>query len=184
MAEKLKSETVVLGGGCFWCTEAVFSQLRGVIRVTPGYAGGQAAEPGYRGVSSGQTGHAEVIKVEFDPAAIVFSDLLSISFATHDPTTLNRQGHDVGSQYRSIILYTSDQQRQTAEEFIQKLEQHEFKGKKIVTTVEPLRSFFEAEDYHREYYKNNSSAPYCQVVIDPKLTRLRQKFSQFLKISN
>lgn len=173
-------ETVVFAGGCFWCTEAVFNQLRGVQKVVSGYTGGQVINPTYEQVSSGNTGHAEAIKVEFDVAKISFQDLLEVFFATHDPTTLNRQGNDVGTQYRSAIFYSSQAQKEQAEVFITQLMAQKIFDQPIVTTLEPLGEFYPAEDYHQNYYKNNQSAPYCQVVISPKLTKLKQKFSSLL----
>lgn len=180
-----KNDSVVLGGGCFWCTEAVFKELRGVVSVMPGYAGGKTdstgspqAVPTYEEVCSGNTGHAEVTKIEYDPTKIAFKDLLTVFFATHDPTTLNRQGNDVGTQYRSIILYTTAEQQKEAQEFINELNQE---GPKIVTELKPLVKFYEAEDYHKDFYANNSDQPYCQAVISPKLEKLHKKFYQLLK---
>jgi len=175
-------EIAVFGGGCFWCTEAVFGELKGVISVTPGYAGGNAPtgaqKPTYEEVCSGKTGHAEVTKIEYDPEKISYADLLTVFFATHDPTTPNRQGNDVGTQYRSIILYTTDKQKSKAEKFIEKLNES---GEKVVTEIKPLEKFYEAENYHKKYYENNSSASYCQVVISPKLEKLKEKFNELLK---
>lgn len=178
-----RTEIAIFGGGCFWCTEAVFEQLKGVISVMPGYAGGTTKDPTYKKVCTGETGHAEVVRIEYDPAQISYDDLLTVFFATHDPTTLNRQGPDVGTPYRSVILYTTDAQRRETEAFISRLNNSDPGGKPIVTEVRPLITFYEAEDYHREYYRNNSSAPYCQVVIDPKLEKLYKRFSALLKSS-
>ncbi len=196
-----KTEVAVFGGGCFWCTEAVFKMLRGVKSVGPGYAGGstprpgsgQASKPTYGEVSSGRTGHAEVIRIEYDPVQVKYETLLTIFFASHDPTTLNRQGADVGTQYRSIILYTTEDQKKEAEQFIAELNAEPAEGgpstnlgvNKIVTEVKPLGSppaggFYEAEDYHKDYYAQNSSAPYCQVVINPKLKKVQEKFAELL----
>ena len=172
-----KIETAVLGGGCFWCTEAVFNKLRGVLSVMPGYAGGTIANPTYEQVSGGQTGHAEVIKIEFDRSQISFKDLLTVFFATHDATTLNRQGDDVGPQYRSAIFYTNDEQKRLAENFIAELKS---RGIKAVTEIAPLANFYEAEDYHRQYYLRNKDKPYCRLVIDPKLRKLKEQFSRLL----
>ena len=169
------SESAVFGGGCFWCTEAIFQSLRGVTAVAPGYAGGMVANPSYEAVSGGNTGHAEVIRIEFDPSQIAFNDLLTVFFATHDPTTLNRQGADVGTQYRSIILYTTDAQKNDAEAFIKKLTDSDVKGKPVVTEVKPLDKFYEAEDYHHNYFKNNGGQPYCQVIIEPKVQKLEKQ---------
>jgi len=176
-----KTEIVVFGGGCFWCTEAVFAQLKGVVSVMPGYAGGTIANPSYEQVCTGKTGHAEVSRVEYDPAQISYNDLLLVFFATHDPTSLNRQGADVGTEYRSVIFYTTDDQRQAAEALINQLNSSDAAGKPIVTEVVPLKAFYQAENYHQEYYRNNSIAPYCQIVIDPKLRKLHKQFSALLK---
>jgi len=175
----MNMETAIFGAGCFWCTEAVFQSLRGVSLVLPGYTGGHVENPTYEQVSSGSTGHVEVTKIEFDPNAIKFTDLLSVLFATHDPTTMNRQGNDVGDQYRSEIFYLSNDQKLQAEEFI-KQSQKEFSSP-IVTKISPLNKFYPAENYHQNYYKNNPGNPYCQFVIDPKLEKFRKKFSSLLK---
>lgn len=176
-----KEEAVVFGGGCFWCTEAVFERLKGVSSVMPGYAGGETPNPTYPQVCSETTGHAEVVRVEYDPARISYADLLTVFFATHDPTSLNRQGADVGTQYRSAILYTTDEQRRQSEEFIRELNQSLPPQRQIVTEVVPLTEFYPAEPYHQEYYRNNRWAPYCQVVIDPKLMKLHKGFQKLLK---
>ncbi len=178
-------ETAVFGGGCFWCTEAVFKELRGVAEVMPGYAGGSAkpgaSAPTYEAVCTGTTGHAEAIRIEFDPKYITFNNLLTVFFATHDPTTLNRQGNDVGTQYRSIILYTSDEQRREAEAFIKKLNDSDPGGRPIVTEIKPLDKFYEAENYHRDYFAKNQNQPYCQLIIEPKVEKLQAKFAELLK---
>jgi len=183
-----KTEIAVFGGGCFWCTEAVFGQLKGVVSVMPGYAGGTTANPTYEQVCTGKTGHAEVTRVEYNPAQISYHDLLVVFFATHDPTSLNRQGADVGTEYRSVIFYTTDQQKRETEALIEELNSQlknsDSAGKRIVTEVVPLSAFYQAEGYHQEYYRNNSLAPYCQVVIDPKLRKLQKQFSALLKSSN
>ncbi|HUO75545.1 MAG TPA: peptide-methionine (S)-S-oxide reductase MsrA [Candidatus Paceibacterota bacterium] len=176
----MEKAIAVFGGGCFWCTEAVFNMLRGVISVAPGYAGGTVAHPTYEQVSSGTTGHAEVIRFEYDPAVISYDDLLNVFFATHDPTTVNRQGNDEGPQYRSVIFYSDDAQRQAAEAFIAKLNETK-DGGRIVTTVEPLKEFWPAEDYHLKYYEHHKDEPYCQLVINPKLAKVQEKFSSLLK---
>lgn len=176
MSEK---QIIVLGGGCFWCTEAVYKQLKGVESVAPGYAGGKTEHPTYEQVSTGETGHAEVIKIEYNPEELVTKDLLTVFFAVHDPTTLNRQGNDVGTQYRSIILYTNDEQRKIAEDLIYALNQE---GPKVATELKSFDKFFPAEDYHKDYYQNNQEAPYCQIVINPKLEKLKHKFHQLIKI--
>jgi peptide-methionine (S)-S-oxide reductase len=174
-------QQAVFGGGCFWCTEAVFERLKGVMSVVSGYAGGSVSDPTYEQVSSGSTGHAEAIRIEFDPKQIGFEDLLNVFFAMHDPTTPNQQGNDVGEQYRSAIFYTSDNQRVLAEKFIEDLEKEGTFDAPIVTEVKPLDKFFEAEDYHRQYYDKNPNKPYCQIVINPKIAKLRQKFAPLLK---
>ncbi len=176
-----KTEVAVFGGGCFWCVEAVFDDLRGVNSVVSGYAGGSVKNPTYEQVCAGRTGHAEVIKVEFDPSQISFRDLMTVFFATHDPTTLNRQGNDVGTQYRSAILYANEQQKREAAAFIKELDAAKTFKSSIVTTLEPLTEFYEAEKYHQKYYANNPYQPYCQVTIPPKLNKLHKQFSELLK---
>jgi peptide-methionine (S)-S-oxide reductase len=178
---KQKSESAVLGGGCFWCTEAVIERLRGVTAVTPGYAGGTLPHPTYEDVSSGTTGHAEVIKVEFDPATVSYSTVLDVFFGTHDPTSLNRQGADVGSEYRSIILYVSDEQKKIAEQKILELKKEGIFDNPITTEVKKLDQFYPAEDYHKDFYTKNYGAPYCQFVISPKIAHLRERYSALLK---
>jgi peptide-methionine (S)-S-oxide reductase len=168
----------VFGGGCFWCTEAVFRALKGIASVTPGYSGGTVEHPTYEQVSTGATGHAEATKIEFDSDQISYEDLLTVFFVTHNPTTPNRQGNDVGTQYRSIIFYTTHEQRDEAEEFIEKLKAEVIP---IVTEVQPFVAFFEAEDYHQKYYENHKDQPYCQIVIEPKLQKLREHFRELLK---
>ena len=174
-------EIAVFGGGCFWCTEAIYESLKGVISILPGYAGGEKAYPTYDEVCMGKTGHAEAIQVEFDPSQISYNDLLTVFFATHDPTTRNRQGNDVGTQYRSIILTTTEDQKREADAFIQELDFADSSGKPIVTEVKTLDLFYEAEDYHKKYYERNASQPYCQVVIDPKLKKVKEKFAGLMK---
>ena len=174
-------QTAIFGGGCFWCTETIFKHLRGIKSVVSGYAGGTVENPTYEQVSSGKTGHAEVTKIEFDPKIIAYPKLLEIFFAFHDPTTLNRQGGDVGSQYRSIILFTSPDQEIQARNYIKKLEDQKIYADKIVTEVKPLNKFFEAEESHQNYYDNNPLLPYCQVVISPKLAKIREKYAKLLK---
>jgi len=175
-----KYETAIFGGGCFWCTETIFSKLRGVIKVTPGYAGGKTQYPSYMKVCSGTTGHAEVIKIEYDPSIIKYADLLDVFFHTHDPTTINKQGNDTGEQYRSIILYENQQHREQAEEYIRGLNAESVFANTIVTQVRPLTDFFPAESYHRNYYETNTGQPYCQAVISPKLAKFRNKFKNLL----
>ena len=176
-----RSKVAVFGGGCFWCTEAVFDELRGVESVMSGYAGGSTKNPTYEEVCGGRTGHAEVIKIDFDPGEIAFKDLLTVFFATHDPTTLNRQGNDVGTQYRSAIFYADEEQKREAEAFIKELNDSKAFGKPVVTTLESLGEFYEAEDYHQKYYANNPYQPYCQYMIPPKLNKLHKQFSALLK---
>ena len=226
-------ETAVFGGGCFWCTEAVFSagggsayggkKLKGIISVTPGYAGGLQAEspevirgtgdldsaleaegpeqkrgiggpegnpsatsgsarsaPTYEEVCSGMTGHAEVVRVEFDPGKITFRDLLTVFFGTHDPTTLNQQGADIGTQYRSTVLYTTENQKLETENFIKEINESNSAGAPVVTEVRPLTQFFEAEDYHKDYFNKNPGNPYCAVVINPKLKKVQERFAKLL----
>jgi peptide-methionine (S)-S-oxide reductase len=177
----MKSEVAVFGGGCFWCTEAVFDELRGVRSVVSGYAGGNVKNPTYEQVCGGLTGHAEVIKIEFDPSQITFKDLLTVFFATHDPTTLNRQSNDVGTQYRSTVLYANEEQKREAEAFIKELNDSKAFANPVVTTVEPLGEFYPAEDYHQKYYANNPYQPYCQYTIPPKLQKLHKQFRDLLK---
>ena len=177
----MKFETIVFGGGCFWCVEAVFQRLNGVSSVLPGYAGGSMPNPNYYAVAGGKSGHAEVIQVVYDPDVVTLDTLLSVFFAFHDPTTLNRQGNDVGTQYRSAIFYTTPEQKEEAEKFIQTLEEEKTFSNKIVTEVAPLDKFYEAEEQHKNYYDNNSDQPYCQFMIDPKIAKLRAKFSHLLK---
>lgn len=166
-------ERIVLGGGCFWCTEAIFNLLEGVKEVLPGYAGGVTQNPRYEEVSSGDTGHAEVVSVEYDPDRISLEELLDLFFATHNPTTPNRQGNDIGTQYRSIILYTSEDQRALIEEFMDRIGK-DF-DKPIVTEVKRLDAFYPAEDYHQGYYSRNTYQPYCRFVITPKIKKAKTK---------
>lgn len=175
------NEAATLGGGCFWCTEAVFTEIRGVSRVEPGYSGGKLANPTYEQVSTGATGHAEVVQVTFDPDVISFREILEIFFATHDPTTLNRQGVDVGPQYRSVISYHNHGQKAVAEKLIEELSDAGIWDEQIVTQVEPFEAFYKAEDYHKDYFKRNPQQPYCRLVIAPKITKLRQKYREKLR---
>ncbi len=170
----------VFGGGCFWCTEAVFQMLKGVSKVEPGYTGGSLDNPSYERVSSGGTGHVEVIRVTYDPATISYEDLLTVFFGSHDPTTPNRQGADVGEQYRSVIFYETDSEKQTAMRIAEEIDKSLQDGTRVVTQIEPLGKFFPAEDYHRNYYKTNTSAPYCQLVIEPKVEKVRKRFAQLV----
>lgn len=174
-------ETITLGGGCFWCVEAVFQLLRGVHEVTPGYAGGHVANPTYRQVCGKDTGHAEVVQVTFDPGEVSLRELLNIFFTTHDPTTPNRQGADVGPQYRSIILYETGEQKRVAEEVIADFTARDAWSAPIVTEVEPLEAFYPAEEEHRDFYRRNPNQGYCQAVIAPKVAKLRARHLQALK---
>lgn len=176
-----KTQVAVFGGGCFWCTEAVFEELRGVVSVMPGYSGGTVPNPTYEQVSTGTTGHAEVTRVKYDPSQVFFRDLLTVFFATHDPTTLNRQGGDVGTQYRSAIFYTTSEQKDEAEKFIKDSEASDPGGKPIVTEIIPFDTFYEAEDYHRQYFKHHPNAGYCQLIIEPKVEKLQKQFASLLK---
>ncbi|MFA6094393.1 MAG: peptide-methionine (S)-S-oxide reductase MsrA [Candidatus Paceibacterota bacterium] len=177
----MKTETVILGGGCFWCIEAVFKIVPGVISITPGYAGGTTAFPVYENVCTGNTGHAEVVRVEYDPQKISFRNLLTVFFASHDPTTLNRQGNDVGTQYRSVIYYTLDQQRKEAEKYTHKLQKETPNLDKIITEIKPLTMFYEAEAEHKEYFLKHPESAYCQIVINPKLEKIQKKFAKLLQ---
>jgi peptide-methionine (S)-S-oxide reductase len=170
----------VFGGGCFWCTEAVFKMLEGVRSVTPGYAGGHTENPTYSQVCRGDTGHAEVIRIEYDPGAVRYRDLLTVFFASHDATTLNRQGNDIGPQYRSIVLYADEEQKAEAEAFIRELDASSADGDPIVTEVAPLSRFYPAEQEHLDYYARNKSQGYCQVIIAPKLQKVQQEFAALL----
>ena len=170
------TETATLGGGCFWCTEAVLEKLRGVKSVTSGYAGGKIPNPSYREICTGLTGHAEVVRVEFDPDVISYADLLRVFFATHDPTTLNQQGADRGTQYRSVILPETEAQRETAEAVIAELTEAGVFPDPIVTTIEPFTTFYEAEPHHQDYYRQNAGQPYCAAVIAPKVAKLRAHY--------
>lgn len=176
MAEKVSREKATFGGGCFWCIEAVFTNITGVESVIPGYSGGSTENPSYEEVCSGTTGHAEVVQIEYDPSIVSYSELLEVFFAVHNPTTKNRQGPDVGSQYRSVVFYHSPAQKEKVEEFLKKLEKTGEYSDPIVTEVEPLEAFYEAEEYHHDYYEKNPNAPYCAVNIKPKIEKLSVKF--------
>lgn len=176
-----RSETVTLGGGCFWCTEAVFKRLAGVEKVEPGYSGGSVPNPTYEQVCTGKTGHAEVVQVTFNPDVISFKEILDVFFATHDPTTLNRQGPDTGTQYRSVIFYHTDTQKAIAEKTIEELEKSKAYKAPIVTQVEPFEVFYDAEDYHKDYFARHPEQAYCQLIIAPKIDKLRKLFTAQLK---
>jgi peptide-methionine (S)-S-oxide reductase len=175
------TETAILGGGCFWCVEAAIKQLQGVESVRSGYMGGAAPNPTYQQVCSGKTGHVEVAEITFDPAVITYSDLLHVFFTLHDPTTLNRQGNDVGEQYRSVIFYLNEAQKKTAEQVIVELTANGTFTDPIVTAVEPASAFYVAEDYHQDYFANNSMQPYCMFVVAPKVLKIREKYAKRLK---
>lgn len=175
------TEVAIVGGGCFWCLEVVFAELAGVQKAESGYSGGQVANPTYEAVCSGTTGHAEVVKVTFDPAQISYREILEVFFAIHDPTTLNRQGNDRGTQYRSVIFTSSPQQQAIAEQVIAELGSAKVWDAPIVTEVAPAGVFYRAEDYHQDYYSNNPLQPYCRVVVAPKLAKAREKFAAKLK---
>ena len=177
----MQTKTIVFGGGCFWCTEAVFQQLRGVEKVESGYAGGSAHDPSYEAVSSGATGHAEVIRVTYDPVQITLEDLLTVFFGSHDPTTPNRQGNDVGTQYRSVIFYQDESEKGLIEKLIKDLQTGITDGTRIVTQVIPLDTFYMAEGYHQNYYNENKSAPYCQIIIESKIEKVRKRFAELVK---
>ena len=174
-------ETITLAGGCFWCVEAVFEQVRGVVDVQSGYSNGHAVAPSYEQVCTGDTGHAEVVRVRFDPAELPLADVLAIFFATHDPTTLNRQGNDAGEQYRSVIFYLNEEQKKTAEEVIAEFTREKVFEKPIVTAVEPAQTFYAAEDYHQNYFANHPYQPYCMFAVAPKVKKVRQKFASRVK---
>jgi len=178
---KDKFEIATFGGGCFWCTEAIFERVLGVQEVESGYSGGNVINPDYKMVTSGTTGHAEVVQITFDPDVVSYLELLEIFFKTHDPTTLNRQGADVGTQYRSIVLYHNEQQNKLAQEVIQELDSEGIWSDLIVTAVEPFEQFYSAEAYHQEYFENNPNQGYCRLVITPKLEKFEKVFKENLK---
>ena len=181
MEKEVTTEVATFAGGCFWCTEAVFLELKGVQSVISGYIGGNTLNPTYKEICQGDTGHAEAIQINFDPTVISFGELLELFFATHDPTTLNRQGNDVGTQYRSEIFYHNEEQREISEDFIRFLTQEAVFDKPIVTKVSAASTFFEAEDYHKNYYNQNKSQSYCSFVITPKINKVRTYFKDKLK---
>jgi peptide-methionine (S)-S-oxide reductase len=178
------TEVATLGGGCFWCIEAVFDLLEGVQKVESGYTGGAVENPTYKAVCTGNTGHAEVVQVTFDPSVVSFSDVLQVFFASHDPTTLNRQGNDVGTQYRSAIFYSTAEQKTVAEDYIRQLEASKTWSKPIVTEVTALTTFYKAEDYHQDYYAQNGSQPYCAFVVRPKVEKFMKEFGDRAKKKN
>jgi len=181
MQDSSKLETATFAGGCFWCTEAIFLELDGVVSIKPGYTGGKRPNPTYEQVSSGATGHAEAVEIRFDPSKVSYEELLQVFFATHDPTTLNRQGADVGTQYRSEIFYHSPEQKAAAENYIARLVEENTFGKPIVTALSPAQTFYVAEDYHQNYYNRNKDQSYCHFVITPKVEKVRKLYKDKLK---
>lgn len=177
-----RMETITLGGGCFWCLEAVFNEVKGVKKVESGYSGGLSSNPTYEQVSTGKTGHIEVVQITFDSEAISFKEILEIYFSTHDPTTLNRQGNDVGTQYRSVIFYNSIEQKEISDKAIEDLNSQHIWNSPIVTVVEPLNAFYRAEGYHDHYFEHHSYQPYCRLIIAPKLVKLREHLGQKFKL--
>lgn len=182
MKKKENQEITTFAGGCFWCTEAIFRRLKGVVEVTSGYSGGKTENPSYEQVSSGVTGHAEVVQIKFNPMEITYLKLIEVFFKIHDPTSLNRQAADVGTQYRSAIFYHNQEQKNTALEFIKTLEGSEEFNQKIVTELVPYSTFYPAEKYHKDYYEKNRGAVYCKLVIDPKIQKLYKDFRGIVKI--
>ncbi len=178
-----QKEIATLGGGCFWCTEAVFTEIKGVEKVVSGYSGGVIPNPTYEQVSAGTTGHAEAVQITFDTKIISFKEILEIFFTMHDPTTVNRQGPDVGTQYRSVVFYHNDRQKAIAEQVIKEVTEEKVWDKPIVTQLEPFKAFYEAEEYHKDYFKRNPDQPYCRVVIAPKITKLHKLYLSKLKIA-
>ena len=174
-------KTAIVAGGCFWCTEAVFLDVKGVTRVESGYIGGQLPDPSYKEVCSGTTGHAEAVRLTYDSAVLNYRDLLGIFFATHDPTQLNRQGHDTGTQYRSAVFYASEEEKREAQAVIDEIGSQDVFGAPIVTTLEPATTFYEAEAYHQNYYAQNRLQPYCMAVITPKVSKFRKQFTERLR---
>lgn len=181
MKNDKKLETITLGGGCFWCLDAAYSCIEGVQSVVAGYAGGWLVNPTYEQVSNSETGHAEVVKITFDPAEISLEDILHIFFTIHNPTTVDRQGSDIGPQYRSLILYANARQKEMAQKIVEEISQQKIYNSPIVTEIVELESFYPAEDYHQKYFEKNPTDAYCQIVIEPKIAKIRQKYSKFYK---
>jgi len=175
------SNKAYFGGGCFWCIEAVFNKIKGVSSSVSGYSGGKVANPSYEQVCGGGTGHVETVEVTFDPSVVTYEQLLSVFFSVHDPTTMDRQGGDIGEQYRSVVFYADEDQKKQSQSFIKNLKTEEIFSQPIVTIVEPLKDFYKAEDYHQQYYKQHPERAYCQVVISPKLVKLKEKFQHLLQ---
>jgi peptide-methionine (S)-S-oxide reductase len=181
LTQQNQLETITLGGGCFWCLEAIYNELKGIIKVESGYAGGIVPNPTYNQVCTGKTGHAEVIQITYNPNIITFKEILQIFFTMHDPTTLNRQGNDIGTHYRSIIFYHNQNQKQTAEQVINEITQARIWDSSIVTQIELYNIFYKAEDYHQKYYKKNLEQSYCRIIILPKIAKLRKQYFNKLK---
>jgi peptide-methionine (S)-S-oxide reductase len=181
MGNTSKYETITLGAGCFWCVEAIYDRVNGVISVTSGYSGGHTENPTYKDVCTGETGHAEVVQVVYDPTVIPFAKLLEIYFKTHDPTMLNRQGADIGTQYRSVIFYHNEEQKKVALEVKDLLNKSGFWSDPIVTLIDPFTTFYKAENYHQDYFANNAKQPYCQMVVNPKVEKFEKLFKEYLK---
>ncbi|MFP4041595.1 MAG: peptide-methionine (S)-S-oxide reductase MsrA [Bacteroidales bacterium] len=179
--ENKNKETATLGAGCFWCVEAVFQSLKGVESVTSGYSGGNVKNPSYREVTTGNTGHAEAIQIKFNPDVISYEEILEVFWSTHDPTTLNQQGPDIGSQYRSVIFYHSEEQKKIAEKSKKDADTSGYFDDSIVTSIEPFKNFYVAEEYHQDFYKKNPNQPYCQFRINPKIKKLENEFQEYLK---
>lgn len=177
-------ELATFGGGCFWCFEPIFKELKGVVNIESGYSGGQKEKPTYDEVCTGETGHAEVVQITFNPSEITFKDLLFVFFRVHDPTTLNRQGNDVGTQYRSVIFYHTESQREIAQEYIKQISEEKMYQDAIVTELTPFTKFFVAEDYHQDFYERNRDYPYCQIIIDPKIKKFREEIKNKLYKNN
>ena len=174
------TEKIVLGGGCFWCIEATLKILRGIVNISPGYAGGNIPNPTYEQVCTGTTGHAEVVQIEYNVNEISTRDILTVFFASHDPSTLNRQGNDIGTQYRSVIFYTNIEQKKIAEQIINEIDNSTTEGDKVVTEILPLEKFYEAEDYHHDYFTKNKNQGYCNLVINPKVEKIQKQFAELL----
>ncbi|HHT9112268.1 MAG TPA: peptide-methionine (S)-S-oxide reductase MsrA [Candidatus Wunengus sp. YC65] len=181
VASSQGKEVIMLGGGCFWCIEAVFEELHGVVQVESGYSGGRVDDPTYEQVCTGTTGHAEVVQVTFGPKTISLKEILEVFFTVHDPTTLNRQGADVGTQYRSVIFYRSEEQNTLAEQVIREIQKAKLWNAPIVTEIVPFKAFYNAEEYHQEYYKKNPGQAYCRIVIEPKIKKFREHYKDKLK---
>lgn len=179
MEKEMKKAT--LGGGCFWCTEAVYKELKGVVDVVPGYSGGNIKNPAYREVCTGRTGHAEVVQITYDPDIVSFREILEVFFMTHDPTTLNRQGNDVGTQYRSAIFYHDEEQKETAREVVKSFEKEKIYDQPVVTEITPFEAFYEADEAHKDYFERNEEQPYCQFIVAPKVAKFKEIFKNKLK---